>query len=629
MSLPHDETYFSTLGRSRWLKAIDWAGQIIPLLPKVVVGLLIVVAGVLILWATIKAVFNDIVIVDAMIVPKSFEERGLTGTVISQRILDEVTRLSLESKTRKQHKQFDGGGHRDPLSNIQFPETSLNVQTIVTIVRDLFGRAETRIGGELIAGGSDSKLTLRVRTDHKRQRHAKELPGSDLDDLIKKAAIEVLRRIDPYVLAAYHHHQRNTDEAEKAIDEILSTGDDAARVWALTLRGNRLFEQSKFNQAIEHYNEAIKLDRGFATAFSNKAYVSLHNGDHAGALLAVRRAHALEPDFSVTLQNWALLLIEANAYEDAIDKTKQAIRLDPSQAGPRILLGNILLRLKDYSGAAAAFERAFEILPADIHRLKQLGFALYLAKMTTRAETHFNAALRRLPREDVYNAWGDVLLEMRDFNMARQRYRQVLDLSPKNAYAVTRMGLTWMRQGREQPAEQACNEALSIDEKSQAVHLYCGDVFLALRDHPRAVEHFRMALAAEPENASVLATIAGHFYTLGEAERGHAAFKRAQQLAPGNRTIYFSWATWLLSEQDYHGALKLYDTAIRLYPAYDEAHASRALLLRCLGRNDEAEKSEETARIQRNRKADLAATSDRSAMSMLARYSHLGMPIAP
>ena len=177
-------------GNRRWLKAIEWSGQIIPMLPKAILGLLVVVMGSVILWASMKAVFDGRAAVEPISVSEEWGKRGFAGTALSQRLLDEISRINQVAKTSKQRAQF-GGAQSSVLANIQVPQTSLNVQAIVTILRDLFGQDETRIGGEL-TGEPGKDLSLVIRTEHKAARHAEPLTNSDVDKLIKKAAVEIL-----------------------------------------------------------------------------------------------------------------------------------------------------------------------------------------------------------------------------------------------------------------------------------------------------------------------------------------------------------------------------------------------------------------------------------------------------
>jgi tetratricopeptide (TPR) repeat protein len=336
----------------------------------------------------------------------------------------------------------------------------------------------------------------------------------------------------------------------------------------------------------------------------------------------------IDPNAYLPLNNWGVLLVSLDDYDEALIKLQQAILRDPARVLAHGALGGLWEKLRNFEQATIAYERAFEIEPDNLNRLMRLGTALYRMKDRARAEARFNAALTRLADADVYNAWGDALLAAGEPKAARQRYHQALDAKPADVYAHTRIGRSWLAENKIDRAEAACKEAIEADEASSIGHVYCGDVFRAHRDR-KTVEYYEQALALAPDNAAVLANLARHLYATGNPEHGAEAFQKALKINPANRITYISWGDWLLSEQDYNGALRMYDRSIRAYPANEDAYAARGLALQCLGQMRDAEKSQRTADAIRNRKAALTGPQGRSAMSMIEPYSRLHTPIPP
>jgi tetratricopeptide (TPR) repeat protein len=613
--------------RRRFLDALDWFGRkAFPLLPKVVMGVLIVVGGILLLWAAVDAVFERAIIVEAIAVPKDFEDRGYTGMVISQRILDVISRINQDARTRKDRAQFDSTGRHEWLSKVQIPKTEINIQAIVGIVKDLFGQSETRVGGEIGGGKWGRDLTIVVRTEHEKRRYAAHLQAPDLDKLAEKAAVEVLGRIDPYTLASYYYRHQRFAEMEKVIDAILSKSDSSGRVWALNLRGNHLADERRYDEAKVYYEQAIELDRKFGLAVTNRGNIALLQGNYEVAIEAYRRALAIEPGAYVPHFNLGELLAEREDFDDAIVNLQLAVRRDPARPLAHAALGEIWIKLRDYRQAALAYRKAFEIEP-NAHWLTRLGTALYHVKDDVGAVARFNAALVRLDRKaDVYNSWGDALLATGDFSSARRRYEQALQASPNDAYARMQIGRSWLAQGNSPNAEAACEKALNLED-SRPVHVFCGDVFKG-RKNGNAVAHYIVASLLDRQDAEVLVSLAHVLHAVDEVEEGHRALDEAEKLSPGNRTVYFSRGTWLLCAEDYKGAIKNYAEAINRYPLDQEAYSSRALALQSSGQTMEGARDQARAEAIANWKAS-AIGKNRSVMSMFESYSRLATPIPP
>jgi tetratricopeptide (TPR) repeat protein len=615
--------------------AIEWSGGIIPLLPKAMIGLLIVAGALLIVWAGSKAVFQDHIIVEALSVTKELEARGYSGAVVTKRVLDEVSRMNQVSKTSKERAQLDGDGHQDLLSNIQLPKTGLSVQTIVAIVRDLFHQDETRIGGE-VTGGQQvmlgmkrTKISLLIRTEHKHVRHTVHLEDDDLDLLIEQAAVEVLNRIDPYVLASYYYQEKLWDKMDETVDNILATRDPSERKWALILRGNRFRDQGRRDEAITYYDRAILLDGRFSIAFLNKGNIFGDKGDHESAIEAYRTAVAMQPRYYLALNNWAYLLFARSNYDEAIAKLYLAMRINPVDVHAHKFLGIIWDEIRDYEQAAVEYQIALEAEPTDATLLMRLGTALYRVKNVARATARFNAALKRMPQQDVYNAWGDALLNVGDVEDAQQKYKHVLEHNYQNAYAHIGIGRSWIAEGHIDKAEVACGEAIAADKYLVAAHVYCGSVF-SMQKNPKAAEYYKQALALVPENSSILAVLAGHYYAIGEPIPGAEHFEKAIQIDPGRAYMYLNWGNALFNMNDYSAALGMYDKAISLNPNYEEAYRNRSDALKLLDRDEEATRSNQKADDIAYERSAVIRPGRRSPTSMIELYySRLPMPLPP
>lgn len=625
-------------GEGRLAKITGWLRQNVPLLPSAMIGVLIVIAGVLILWATIKAVVQDVVIVEAISVPKELEAKGLSGAVISQRIQDEIDRMVQASKSAKKETSLAGERHREQLSSVQLPTTGLSVQTLVVILRDLFGRDDIRIGGEIVgdksgsAGAAPTRTSLLIRTERKNVRHVARFEGYDLDRQIESAAIEVLKRIDPSRLAAYFFHMKAWDEMDQMIDHMLATADDSDRKWALNLRGNHLYQQFKRDEAMEYYERAIALDGKFAVALMNKGLVLAERGDHAGAVEMYKTAAAADPKSHLTFNNWGILLLQRGEYDDAIAKLKDAIAARPKEVIARTNLGYLWTTLDDHEKAAAEYELAFEIDTTNMHRLATLGTALYRLKDRARAEARFLAALKRSPLHDVYNAWGDALFSVGDIEGARERYQRALQSDPANGYASVRIGRTWMDR-KTSDADLAlawCLQAVELAPALAKSHVYCGDYYRVQEEYDAALWHYRRAVALEPQNAGHWSLLAWTCYANDEPARGNDAYLRATQISPHLASIYLDWGQSLFNAGEFKRAIAMYDQAIDRKPKYQEAYSRRARALREDGRNEEADASDRTARAIAEENALLALSRTPSRLSLVElRHPNLHFLISP
>src|SRR5258708_3599300 len=84
-------------------------------------------------------------------------------------------------------------------------------------------------------------------------------------------------------------------------------------------------------------------------------------GRWAEAELIYRQVLAQFPDYSDALHLLGALACQTNHLDDAIDLIKQAIAINPAQAGYHHNLGESYRRAGRWDGAIAAFQRAIEL----------------------------------------------------------------------------------------------------------------------------------------------------------------------------------------------------------------------------------------------------------------------------
>ncbi|GMT13865.1 hypothetical protein PFISCL1PPCAC_5162, partial [Pristionchus fissidentatus] len=102
------------------------------------------------------------------------------------------------------------------------------------------------------------------------------------------------------------------------------------RANVLKEEGNDLMKGSNFDDAIQKYNEAIKLHRD-PIYFCNRAAAYCRLEQYDLAIQDCRTALALDPNYSKAYGRMGLALSCQNRYDQAVEAYKKAIELDPSQ----------------------------------------------------------------------------------------------------------------------------------------------------------------------------------------------------------------------------------------------------------------------------------------------------------
>jgi tetratricopeptide (TPR) repeat protein len=127
--------------------------------------------------------------------------------------------------------------------------------------------------------------------------------------------------------------------------------------------GNALGAQGLVQQAADHYQEALRIRPGYATAHYNLAKVLAAQGEVESAEVHYRRALELRPDHVDAHNNLANLLAGAGRFDAAIPHYREALRLRPDYAEAHSNLGWALKSVGRLDEALQHFREASRLNP--------------------------------------------------------------------------------------------------------------------------------------------------------------------------------------------------------------------------------------------------------------------------
>lgn len=365
--------------QANWLKHLKSAEN---LARSLVATVLLVVVSIAILIAFVIELSRNTLVIEPIGVPQVLADRGYTGEILSRRLIDEYIKIRTEAKTQKDAlNQADAPDSltnpvalpEGSLTDIQIPGASLSLRSVIRFLKESFGTPDRRISGEVVE--DDSGLTLRLRQDKGEVfEDVKVHSTKEIDELLHLGARELMKAINPYVLASYLK-EIDPNESLEVIAYCLANEPKDDDSWAYNLRG-RIFEsQKKFERALKQYDKAIDEDPNFFLAYSN-AGITLSNlaiedrGEdrdtkelQAQAEERHKKAVLIAPDDPYVYTSWALSLNLKGDQAGAIAKYKKAIDIDPDDAFAWNEWGRILKSQGDSNSALEKFEHVVKLLP--------------------------------------------------------------------------------------------------------------------------------------------------------------------------------------------------------------------------------------------------------------------------
>lgn len=199
--------------------------------------------------------------------------------------------------------------------------------------------------------------------------------------------------------------------------------------------------------------------------------------------------------------NLGIVLQERGAHEKAIVEFREAARLDPRYAAPRILQGASLLALGRVAEARAALERAVKLDPREPLARLQLARVEERAGDWAAAVDQYRALRELKPDEPEYvYGLGNAYLRLSEWCL-----RELGKLPDGQARLQQAMGHNLRVQGRPDRALAAFARAAQADPTLPEVHLAMAQIHLEQKRWAEAGEEIERELAVVPHSAGALA----------------------------------------------------------------------------------------------------------------------------
>jgi tetratricopeptide (TPR) repeat protein len=569
----------------RWRRATEWMSGVLRIC-MVFIGLLVVVGIGMAIW---NAAIDKGLTIEAFSVPPDFTQRGITGEVVANKLLDRLADFQQQTQSNRAASSYENNWGDN--IKVQIPNTGISIGEANRYLHQWLGKG-TRITGEIYRM-SDGKIAVTARAG---AEASPTFTGSeaDLDKLVTKAAEAVYRATQPYRYASYLSQQGRGQEAQAIYRRLIATGPFVEKLWGhigLRWEANKagrpdigakelsiaIARKPDFSiawidlmddeGALHHEEGQLRAARGAVRLNNRDASVSSARieqyrlASHAGVasalgdFLEVERTHSriaqlssegdLEANNEIALQS---LIVNCGALHDGGCLRKIIKRLPQTddvavKLQRRIAIASAQLALAQYSVAAAQLGSLVPELRRQPSLLFHLDRNIYPALGLTQAQRgDFKAA----------HAWMD---------------RSPLDCSSCLRMRGTMAGLEKNWRGADYWFARAVRAAPSVPFN----YTDWGVTLLAKGDVEGAIAKFRIANQKGPRFADPLAMWGEALIAKNRSDLALAKFEEANSYAPNWGRLHLKWGEALLWSGNKQDAKKHFVIASRLDLSEGEA----------------------------------------------------------
>jgi tetratricopeptide (TPR) repeat protein len=515
-----------------------------------------------------QAAHADGLVIESFDVPQDLAQKGLTGSVIANKLLDRLTVMQYETDSTRAPSSFANDWTND--IRVDIPDTGISLGQIVRFLDGWLGH-QMHLSGELYETSSGVALTVRMDNE---PGQTFEGNAGDLNSTVARAAEAVYARSQPYRYEVYLGSRYRFAEAFAASRRLAVAGPPEETAWAdnslailSTNRGDTIRAQAfvRAGQAIDPNLPNFEMILTSVNAFASHDEAELDDERHSEALLRGKGARewnpaAIQPtlsaresleaqlrgDFAQALvtnveapggggeeQVVARDVFDAVSLHDITRARRGLAALDDMRAGPDPLnrttadatarRGQLLLALEDWRGALAQFDYA-----AAARRKREAASKGWLSAALTANVLPFEAyAYAMLGEFDRADAILKTLPQDCDICM---RYRGKVDAARRNWPAAAR----WFA------LVSARSPGIPFPDSDW------GAMLMAKGDFDGAIVKFESAHAKGPHFADPLEMWGEALIAKNRSDLALAKFEEANKYAPNWGRLHLKWGEALI-----------------------------------------------------------------------------------
>jgi len=292
------------------------------------------------------------------------------------------------------------------------------------------------------------------------------------------------------------------DAAIKFYSQAIATGSLSSANLAIVLgsRGIAFDMKGETDKAIEDFNEAIRLNADYDSAYIYRGLAWVKKHDYGRAISDFTEAITRDPgNPSLAFNDRANTYVLMGEYDRAIDDYGRAIQLNPSIASVYFNRAGLRYARGEYDDAIDDYSRAIDLNPAYAAAYNNRAVAYQIKAEIDKAIADFGSAVRLNP----YNAaahgnLGTIHATIGEFDRAVADFSSAIVLKPEVAGFYIKRAQARLYSGQLNAAITDLNTALTLDPSDAYAVIW---LHLAhLRGRVDDMQEMRQAAAAIDRN---------------------------------------------------------------------------------------------------------------------------------
>ncbi|KAM9705065.1 protein O-mannosyl-transferase TMTC1 isoform 1-T1 [Menidia menidia] len=364
---------------------------------------------------------------------------------------------------------------------------------------------------------------------------------------------------------------------------------------------NFLKDSGRHQEAIHHYNTALRLYPRHASAMNNLGTLTRSpedaeryyrkaldtNPQHNRALFNLgnllkskgkqKEAEALlkdsihyGPHFSDAYSSLASLYAEQKRFADANEVYLKGIENCPDSSDLHNNYGVFLVDTGEGELAAAHYQQAVRLKPAHYVAMVNLGRLLRSSNENQEAESWFKRALQVTRKVDILTPLGALYYNTGRYQEALQVYREAVTLQPDSTEIWLALAQVLIMAGQSKEAEKMTQDIISRESSCIECYRLLSAIYSKSGNYTEALEALDRAIQQNPSDATVKAELyfskGNQLREMNQLDQAFESYKVAVELKPDQSQAWMNMGGIQHIKGDYTLARMYYQQALLLSP---------------------------------------------------------------